>query len=376
MPSVKAAQYADQATGRLQRISLILTNRCNFNCEYCISRPRPGTHKDLPTEDAMAAIDFAKGKGVTVRFTGGEPTLHKDFYKIVQHAIANGLPVEILTNGTFIPTDPEQFDKKMAAFLVKSSRFRRAKLPKIKFYISVDPVHFEMDPRLKDRLFLLANFIAKHKGILRAGADYLKINVRGNFHDKVYRTLMSERDLSSETIRAFGGMKKLQRWLGDALWDGFFEIQQPQSIIKVGGARDYRPHKYGAMGSRGNIRAFDIHKERVAGLEGTDISINPNGNAFASVYSAYENMFPTSRSPNSGKLHPRPYRFGLLGNVHQHGMPVVVGTLMQRVTRWNEFLRSPHMGGYYRTKDLRNRDYRRDMQTRYTKFLDERRRRK
>ncbi len=210
MPSAEAAQYADQATGKLQRITLILTNRCNFNCEYCISRPRPGTQKDLPTEDAMTAIDFAKGKGIIIRCTGGEPTLHKDFYTIVQRAIANGLPVEILTNGTFIPTDPKQFDEKMAAFLVKPSRSRRARLPNIQFQISVDPVHFSMDPHLKDRLFLLAHFVSKRKRIFHARSNYLKINVRGNFHNEVYKTLMSATGLSPETVRALGGMRAIE----------------------------------------------------------------------------------------------------------------------------------------------------------------------
>lgn len=368
MPSAEAAKYADRTFGILQRITLILTNRCNFNCEYCISKPRPGTHKDLPTEDAMAAIDFAKGKGIIIRCTGGEPSLHKDFYKIAQRAIADGLPVEILTNGTFIPTDPKQFSEKMGAFLVK------ARLPQVQFQISVDPIHFSMDPHLKDRIFLLANFIAKHKISHQRASSHLKINVRGNFHDEVRRILFSARGLSPETIHAFGGTEKFLKWSVNARCNEFFEVQSPQSIVKVGGARDYFPGMH-EMYVNGRIREFDIQKEIVAGLKGTDIAINPNGNAFASVYSAYENMFPTTRTPYARKLHPRSYKLGLLGNVHKHGMPAVVGTLMQRVIRWDEFLHSEHNAyGLYKTRNLENKDLRRIMQRRYAQFLDARRR--
>jgi hypothetical protein len=379
MPSPEAAQYVDQADGRLKRITLILTNRCNFNCEYCISRPRPGTHKDLPTEDAMAALDFAKGKGIKIRCTGGEPSLHKDFFKIVQHAVDSGIPVEILTNGTFIPTNPREFEERMRPFLGQRRRWPRKpfKLANVQFQISVDPVHFTMDPNLKDRLFLLANFLSRHSSWIRYPSDMLKINVRGDFHDKVREILQTTEGLHPETVEALGGHRKLQEWLKKKPLHYYFEIQRPQSIIKVGGARDYSP-RLNEMTQRGKIREFDIHKEMIANYQGTDISINPNGNAFASVYSAYENMFPTSRTP-TGRPHPRPFRFGLLGNIHEHGIPAVVGTLMQRVIRWNEFLGSrynkagdPFFSRYY-TTDLKEPEKRQNMRRQYAKFLDARR---
>jgi len=370
-PSQEVESFADLAKRHLERITIILTNRCNFNCEYCISKPGRNGPQDLATEDAEKAIDFAKGKGITIRFTGGEPSQHKDFYKLVLRAVRTGLPVEVLTNGSFIPADPKEFARAMEPLLVRSWMSGRVFPSNLQFQLSLDPVHFERDLLLKDRLFLLAKLIQEKGSLLTSVSRSLRINVRGNFSSKVSAILYSPGNLRPETIKAFGGRKVLEDWLKEADYHGFFRINPAESIVRVAGARKYVPS---AKMNKAKVREFDVYKEVMAGFVGTDIAINPNGNAFASVYSAYENMHSTTFTP-SGKHHPRPFRVTLLGNVHEKGMQFIVGKLMRRATRWKNFERSGLFGyGEWSTRDLLDRRRRQGLKRTYAEHLTEQRR--
>ncbi len=368
MPSQSSAEFALMASGRLKRVTLILTNRCNFNCEYCISRVGRGGHQDLSAEEAIKAIDFAKqmdDPNLKIRFTGGEPTLHREFESILAHAVQSGLPVEILTNGTFFPHDPKEFAAKMKkCFPVKKrSAFMGSGFPNIVFFVSVDPVHFSIDPHLKERLFLFGNFLWENG--CRRVSNHLRINVRGNFKYDVRKLLRDSSGVGPTVVKALGGQRKLEKFLHSYNWSPDVYIESGESIIRVGGARTYVP-------SDPNIRVrdFDVRKEIVAGLNGTDIAINPKGNAFASVYSAYENMQPETRTPR-GEPHERPYRVTFLGNVDQHGMDVIAGTLMRRRLRWAEYEQSGEHPGYNK-RDLADYSRRQELQKGFARFLKHR----
>lgn len=86
-----------------------LTNRCNLNCNFCTFRYIKD-RSDIPTDVALETLDRLKGLGVkAVNFTGGgEPTLHKNFEKIVRHAVDISLDVGVFTNG-LRQLDPDVF---------------------------------------------------------------------------------------------------------------------------------------------------------------------------------------------------------------------------------------------------------------------------
>lgn len=82
-------------------IDLHLTNACNLQCSWCTDREIMKTVASIPYEKVTALLDeFAEhGTGVTLE-GGGEPTLHKDFFRIVDYAYDQNIHLGLITNGT------------------------------------------------------------------------------------------------------------------------------------------------------------------------------------------------------------------------------------------------------------------------------------
>jgi radical SAM protein with 4Fe4S-binding SPASM domain len=82
---------------------LELTRKCNLTCPHCyISAGEPRSN-ELSEADFYRILDQMAELGVWgVAITGGEPTLHESFAKIVNRAIEIGLLVGVATNGTFL----------------------------------------------------------------------------------------------------------------------------------------------------------------------------------------------------------------------------------------------------------------------------------
>ena len=86
----------------LQRIHIELTNVCDFNCLFC---PKPFMERRygyMETDIAMKAISEIGKYGLAEKVTlhvMGEPTLHPDFFGILDHARSEGVPVGLTTNG-------------------------------------------------------------------------------------------------------------------------------------------------------------------------------------------------------------------------------------------------------------------------------------
>ena len=59
---------------------------CNDNCWHCFV-PMGEYKGDLSTEQAISVLERAKEDNVEIiALTGGEPTIRKDIFEIVQHA--------------------------------------------------------------------------------------------------------------------------------------------------------------------------------------------------------------------------------------------------------------------------------------------------
>ena len=95
-------------------ISCWLTHHCQLHCNYCIYGDSHNVYKDhVDTEKFLRFIDEISELGVEgIEFGGGgEPTLHKDCFKIAKYAKDKGMQVGMLTNaGRFdIPLVLESF---------------------------------------------------------------------------------------------------------------------------------------------------------------------------------------------------------------------------------------------------------------------------
>lgn len=96
-----------------------VTDRCNLTCPTCYasSSPHYGRHRTLEEIEKMFDIIVAsEGEPDVVQISGGEPTIHPDFFKILD--IAKRKPIKHLmvnTNGIRIAKDFE-FVKRLATY--------------------------------------------------------------------------------------------------------------------------------------------------------------------------------------------------------------------------------------------------------------------
>ena len=96
-----------------------ITDRCNLSCPTCyaMSSPHYGRHRTVEEVEKMLDIIVAnEGQPDVVQISGGEPTVHPDFFVIMD--IAKSKPIKHLmlnTNGIRIAKDFE-FAKKLAAY--------------------------------------------------------------------------------------------------------------------------------------------------------------------------------------------------------------------------------------------------------------------
>ncbi len=91
-----------------------ITDNCNLTCPVCFAESAPHLrHRPLPDVIAMLdAVVANEGEADVVQISGGEPTLHPDFFAILD--AAKRRPIRHLmvnTNGLKIATDPDFADK-------------------------------------------------------------------------------------------------------------------------------------------------------------------------------------------------------------------------------------------------------------------------
>jgi MoaA/NifB/PqqE/SkfB family radical SAM enzyme len=81
-------------------LELEVTDRCQLTCGHCYAEAGPTKgHGSMIGDDWKRVISEAARIGVTkVQLIGGEPTLHPDFAELVEHALAEGLAVQVYSN--------------------------------------------------------------------------------------------------------------------------------------------------------------------------------------------------------------------------------------------------------------------------------------
>ena len=100
------------------RFTVFVTHRCNLFCKYCTGPHMKGTqipllrrkemlHSDLTVESYSKLLEDATAGGAVIRhthFTGGEPTLNKGLFRMVEKTTEKNFLSSITTNGTADPT--------------------------------------------------------------------------------------------------------------------------------------------------------------------------------------------------------------------------------------------------------------------------------
>src|SRR6476620_5513421 len=97
-----------------------ITDRCNLTCPTCyaMSSPHYGSHRTLEEVERMLDIIVAnEGKPDVVQISGGEPTVHPQFFEILD--IAKSKPIRhimVNTNGIRIAKD-KAFVQRLASYM-------------------------------------------------------------------------------------------------------------------------------------------------------------------------------------------------------------------------------------------------------------------
>jgi MoaA/NifB/PqqE/SkfB family radical SAM enzyme len=83
-------------------VNLDLTMACNFSCPHCVDSTILNHGKSLSLKSIQSTIETLHSRGLlsVILLGGGEPTLHKDFEKVVRTIKNKGLQLGIVTNGS------------------------------------------------------------------------------------------------------------------------------------------------------------------------------------------------------------------------------------------------------------------------------------
>lgn len=80
-----------------QRVYWELTRACDLACRHCRANANSCTDpEELPTAEIFRILDeFAAESAPHVIFTGGDPLKRRDFFDLVEHTVALGLPCNV-----------------------------------------------------------------------------------------------------------------------------------------------------------------------------------------------------------------------------------------------------------------------------------------
>ena len=79
------------------------TNVCNLRCKHCYQSAGKKLPDELSLEKRLDVIDQLASEDVfSIAFSGGEPLMDKDIWKVIERAKKNYMYVSVATNGTLI----------------------------------------------------------------------------------------------------------------------------------------------------------------------------------------------------------------------------------------------------------------------------------
>ena len=104
--------------GSFNYIAVFLSFACTLRCSYCINHHGGDLVKKrwMSGEDWVRGLNrIAAGSGIPLTLQGGEPTVHKHFYQIME-GIKREHPIDLLTN---LEIDPDEFMRRIPPERIK-----------------------------------------------------------------------------------------------------------------------------------------------------------------------------------------------------------------------------------------------------------------
>jgi len=80
-----------------------VTYACNLKCKHCYANAGKRLADELTTKEALRVVDiFGEAGVVAIAFSGGEPLMRRDLYKLIDRAKEYEMQISIATNGTLL----------------------------------------------------------------------------------------------------------------------------------------------------------------------------------------------------------------------------------------------------------------------------------
>src|SRR3954470_18133788 len=188
-----------------------LTYACNLACVHCLSSSGRRDPRELTTGEAKAVIDELERMQVFyVNIGGGEPTVRKDFWELVEYATQHHVGVKFSTNGSRI--DAER------ASGVRGSDY-------VDVQISLDGATAEVNDRVRGR----GSYATALRAMEHLAGTGLKLSV------VVTRENASQLDAFKALADAYGATLRLTRLRpsgrGADVWDELHPTQAQQRTV-------------------------------------------------------------------------------------------------------------------------------------------------
>jgi mycofactocin radical SAM maturase len=103
IPTVRLVEHFQSGLDAPICLTWELTYACNLACIHCLSSSGHRDPRELSTEECKRVVDELQRMQVFyVNFGGGEPTVRRDFWELVDYATGHAVGVKFSTNGSRI----------------------------------------------------------------------------------------------------------------------------------------------------------------------------------------------------------------------------------------------------------------------------------
>jgi len=115
-----------QARNGLLSMELELSRACNLRCIYCYAESGIPMANELTIDEIYRVIDEAVELGARkiIILGGGEPTLYKDLFKVIDYILEKKVKVDIFTNGMLVTPEMARafYEREVSVVIKMNSR--------------------------------------------------------------------------------------------------------------------------------------------------------------------------------------------------------------------------------------------------------------
>lgn len=244
--SVVRIEHETNYAAQLIMLQWCLGNTCNFACSYCPPNLHDGSIRSLELAKVLRFCDrfithyHTPQRQILVEFTGGEPTMYRDYVSLVQHLDCEGVVVSLSSNGS----RTVRFWESVARYLDHVNLTFHAEFTEEAHLFSVvDALRLAQVTVHVNVMMLPAQFercvaVAERLAATTTDVTIALQSLRYNIGDVLYPYTAAQREVLANkrlTIRWTGTRPQLTKGrMIEVLEDGTHEVVEPYQLIAAG----------------------------------------------------------------------------------------------------------------------------------------------